>query len=845
MPNQVIKFRNNSRGLDLNASDLSRSPDFATDALNIDYRASGAIQKRKGYQYYGNDVGGLGLVVYNRVNPTTGLKEYELIDIDENVHKITTVSLEITYSGAAEQCYVTFVYDTTDEEYRMDITEGTTQVLSQGVGIGFDEVTPYSITSLAAAINALTDFTATVTGDGSIPAAFLQIIGYHDLVSDGPLTRKAKTSEQIYSITTDPLSAYEANRNLETFEYAGFANASNCLYIATKDTDLLKYDGRAVYKAGLPNVASISAAQDGGGNPNGTYYYKGQVVFYDGAGSLVEGNQLQTSSVTTVTNKIINVTVANVLSGTGYMTNCAIVAGAQGPVTTITVDNGSGGANTMKVGDTAYFKDSSGVYHEREITGRTSTTITIDGAAVSVLDNAVISNNLRIRVLRTKTTSSGLFNVPYYIVEEVANNSFASTQVVADNLADASLGAIDSPPVFDRSPPPIGNVIAVWNGQLCIAGDPENANYVYISEEGPEYFPNDFTRTYDVSTQKGDTIKGMIQDNEVFLVMKSESFVVGSGDVIGNNIRFDVRSLTDGCVSAKTIAPFNGAIGWLGPDGPRFSQNGNIPEPIGVSFDEYGRATSASRIDAALSNEGAPEELRFQLDRAIGYNLEHHNQLMFFIPRESLDGTDRYSNSNSRVFVYDYKRDAWSIFTNVDFSGGIVSFEEEIIWKNRRSSDLLGVQSLIVRHQDDGTIYDYADANLPIGGEDDGWLLCSQWEALGNPSVLKKLLKIDFFSLEAGTNDVFTVECGVETNFTKDFETASFTLDFDGTGYGEAAYGVDSYGDPGDSIFSHDLYSDDVLSFRLCFSNNVIYENVVMTGYQVLVDTPFRVEFGR
>ena len=66
--------------------------------------------------------------------------------------------------------------------------------------------------------------------------------------------------------------------------------------------------------------------------------------------------------------------------------------GIQASVNTIDVDSG----HTLKIGDVAYFWDtSSSSFVEREITNTTSTSITVDGSAVSVNDNVIISNNFR------------------------------------------------------------------------------------------------------------------------------------------------------------------------------------------------------------------------------------------------------------------------------------------------------------------------------------------------------------------------------------------------------------------------------------------------------------------
>ena len=128
----------------------------------------------------------------------------------------------------------------------------------------------------------------------------------------------------------------------------------------------------------------------------------------------------------------------------------------------------------MKVGDTAYFFDSvSGSYVERQVTAVNTTivpyTITIAGAAVTVADNAVISNNLRIKILRNRNT--GVAPVLHWELVEIPNNSFAVNQTFTDNRSDASLVAEFIEPVTDRSPPVPGKYISAYQSLMVTAGN--------------------------------------------------------------------------------------------------------------------------------------------------------------------------------------------------------------------------------------------------------------------------------------------------------------------------------------------------------------------------------------
>lgn len=615
----------NHRGIDLTSSDIDRPSGYASYLKNAQFKQSGAIEKRKGYHACAPSVGGFGSFEYNRVNPETGVAEAESVTIDQNLYRYKKASITVNYAGAESTCLLSLFYDPDAAEYVCQIQEGENLVLDFGLGIGFDEASTVTLADLDTEISALPGFTASVSGSSSTPAAFVESIRTYDLTTED-WVGVARYSEQVNSTTNNPLSSYYSKRAQDDFENVSCVQIRNCLYFGSGFDHTMKYDGQTFYRAGLPEPASLTSVLAAGpGITGNNYFHKIQYIQYDAAGNVIEGNIKTTSTGVNAANQTIDVTIANIEEGSGFNTNCAIVDGAQAVVTTIDVDDGSAGAHTLKVGDTAYFFDAvSASYVEREVTAVTTNTITIAGAAVTVADNAVISNNLRIAIYRNKT--AGSTPTVFYLIEEIPNDSFNATQVYNDNVADGSLGALLIPPVTDRSPPPKGKYVSQWNGQMTIAGNLDNQNILYYSDvDGPEYFPSDSNQLL-FDSVAGDVIVGHAPNNQVYAVFGDRSFQIVSGDIATGQVRIDLISADIGCLAHASIKEVNGSLCFLSNKGPRVTQGGQVPQPLGSSETN----PSASRIDAIMEQAGmdSDEELRFK--RTVAVNDRIGQKLIFF-----------------------------------------------------------------------------------------------------------------------------------------------------------------------------------------------------------------------
>jgi hypothetical protein len=625
------------------------------------------------------------------------------------------------------------------------------------------------------------------------------------------------------------------------FENVTSVQLQNCIYFSNGYDPILKYDGQNLYRAGLPpasdgSTGTFSTTVTGTAGTTEVYVWRSQFIQVDANGNFTEGNTFDSPEYAYVdpgTNPA-TVTVSNIQAGSGFNTNCAIVAGAQTLVTTITVDNGSGGQHTMKAGDTAYFYDAvSASYVERQVTGVNATSVSIAGAAVTVSDNAVISNNLRIKILRNKNTT--VSPTLWFELVEIPNNSFAATQTYTDNTADSSLFLQFLELATDRSPPVAGKYISAYQTLMVTAGNISNPNQVSFSDvENPEYFPlvrNQFT----VTNLQGDIISGLHPSNDLFLVFQTRAIHAVTGDIPNQSFRVDVITQDIGCASHASIQDVRGKICFLSLNGPRVMTGATIPRGLGEAKD----SELNSRIDPLFNSFGLTDEQTLRPKRAIGLNDRKREKYIVFIPAESELSGQRFSNENSVTIVYDYTRDAWVKWSKIDATGGMTLSEEdqEILFIERRDADPSGagvdVQAYLYRFQNSGTYLDYQDHDKPIE-----CFYKSPWEFLGETGVLKNFQRIKVFSSESLDNE-FLLGIETEKDFTADAPISVCLIQFGSGGYGQSEYGS-VYGDPSTSGLKHKLSNGRCISLRVILRNAEDQKNIAITGYELEVALPYK-----
>lgn len=827
----IRQYFNNHYGLDLKSTDLDRPIQYSSGMLNAQYAQSGTLEKRKGYRVRGNDGGGHGAFVYNRIDPSTGTVSEKLLVASNTVSEIAETTFTITYSGSNDVAIAELYFDESDQNFHLQLIVGTTIELDQDLGKGFDEASILTLAQLKTAVDAITDMSATISGTTSLPAAFL---GYfsHDLTASA-VTASCYEFNDLNTPVATPLSGSETNKNTADFENVSFAQLNNVAYISNGYDNVLKYDGQNLYRAGLPTPTAPSTASAGAGSiAAGTYIHRYYYKQVDAVGNIIESEIAPGTSITLSGSEDVDVTVNNIQASTGFNTNCAIVAGAQSGVTTITVDDGAGGSHTMKAGDTAYFYDSvTGDYITRSVTSVAAGTITIDGANVNVADNAVISNNLRILIARTEISGSEDF---IYEVVELPNDSFSATQVYTDATTDGNLGIQVTIPLRARTAPPKGKYLCTLDNKLVIAGNPDDQNTFYWSDTFSEYFPIGVNSEV-AQSENGDPISGIIQSNEVLAVFESEATHVYSGDFTENNIRRDTVSQKIGCAAHHTLKQLESEIRFLSKKGVYKMVSGQIPvevsgliEPI---FDQNNSTAST-------------EQYKFKRSVAITDTDKEH--YICFIPTETTTGSNVHVNDAYLIIVNDYshntqegdRSDVWLQwrYGGTNPAGGMVFYNDDLCWVERRYSSFnTSVDHNLCIRLNDGNASDYNDNVAGIE-----WEYKTAWYFEGEPSRFKKYNRIKVYNIPSTSANNTTLGITTEKDFTEGFTKNSLTMDLSGAGdgYGLNPYGTAPYGDI-DLPNVKSKLGGKFKAIRVIFSNSQYQKNIEITGWELEGQFPY------
>lgn len=831
---QIIPF-SNFGGLDLVTVDDEASPLRCRSGRNVQKRRSSALARRPGNKIVSDNSGnngGFGTFLYKRRHPTTGAVTLEKLIVGSKLYKLTDATFAITYSGSGQAVYeVVFDPDTTTWRFKLYVDGAV--VLNQSMVLGYDEASPFTITQLVAAIDALADFAA--TGTSSVPGAFLQYTAPTNIGAGTTVPYFTAAAVNQPTTADDPFLQTFNSRNSSEFENVSAVETDDIILFSSKWDEQKKYDGVDCYRSGAPKAGTPSPAGSGaGGLAAGTYKYIAVIVQVDAQGNRIEGIESDLGSVTTGGAQNINVTLSNVLAATGFNTDCALVNGAgQNNVTTITVDNGSGGANTLKVGQTAYFFDAvSAGYVERAITARTSTTITIAGAAVTVADNAVISNNLRIAVFRTVTGGT-----IYRELIEIPNNSFTATQVYNDGTADASLGEDFISPSLtgvEHGLPPKGGYIGIYKDRPVVTGNLANPDTFYFAAaESAEYYPanhNDFIRG-----QSNSPITGVTSGDRYFWLHKSDESFLVTGTLQDGQYNVSVKGDLVGCAAHASIARTDTMLIWLG-DGAVFASVDGAP-PQRISDD----------ISPIFDNVGLPAERQLQFKRAVAY-FDRRNQIyVLFIPAESTQGGAVYANSYSRTLMFDVRRGEWWNWDGMNMAGGVAVYDQTLIFTERRYSTFSSAMSYLVwQRLNANTSYDYVDHSVDIPWD----YQSAGWHHFGQQLVNKKFTH---FAAKA-TDPEKLANYTLIANFEKDFTAGvydtklSIPIGNGGTsaGWGLASWGFFPWGNPAsDRIKPRRMKHGFATAIRPQFSASGIYAEIVLSGYELQIESPYKLDINK
>lgn len=174
----------------------------------------------------------------------------------------------------------------------------------------------------------------------------------------------------------------------------------------------------------------------------------------------------------------------------------------------------------------------------------------------------------------------------FLFLDQILDNE---TTVYTDTTPDGSLGNQTPPQAGDfsddNSPPPKAGIVQQWKRTLFLAGDPQNPEILYFSEDNdPESFPLINTFTLDSKiTAMYQTYSGLVVETET-----------GKWQVIGDNPDFAVDKIIEGmgCVGRRAAGTTRLEGYSVDRDGLRLfnlSSTNKISEPIRDKFDELNK----------------------------------------------------------------------------------------------------------------------------------------------------------------------------------------------------------------------------------------------------------------
>lgn len=601
-------------------------------------------------------------------------------------------------------------------------------------GKGFGEAFNFSVENLADLLNAVSGVTATIDGNPYIPSAFIDLTEATIIPHGQSAVLTYVYWESANRTVPKTFSGLAAKISDPDFRIATMAAYEQAIYIATRYDEIQKYDGQTVYRAGMPQGSppTLNAVNTGAGTvADGVHLYYTTYEQIDHNGRLVEGRISLSKTITTAGSQNVEVTVTNLTQGSGWNTGCAIVNGPQVGVNTITVDD----PHSLQTGDWAYFFDGvTSDYVTRTVTATTATSITIDGNAVDVADNAVISNNLKINIFSTPAGGTARF-----LVASIPNNSYAATQVYTDTLSDAllQLNRQFVSPAREPDPPPKVGIVFPYNNQIIYTEDLENEDYVWYSEPAePEYVPRrtsplEFENSFIVPSNNDD-ITGCGLSGSSLIITKLNSIYSVSGDLATD--QFSVQPIgagsNIGCVSHHTIKEVGSLLYLLHTTGVY-----SIAENQFFPTDVFGDPVPLSQpINTFFREENFFTNKRYVLKRATAVNYTKDKQYILFLPSEENTGP-RGANDNSRVLVYDYEGKDWFEWTRVNGAGGFYVLNDNLYWQDRVNKNETIDSKTYVQNRKYRLI-DQVDHVTPIRAT---WE--SSWEDLGQPQVRKKFVR--------------------------------------------------------------------------------------------------------
>ena len=810
------------KGLDLRSSDILRPNEAATAMTNMTFRQTGAMSKRKGFQAkeYNATGGGYGLTTFNNVNTTTGAVTEEVISIDDNLQRLATYSFTVTYAGFNSGVYYD-MYVHTDGNFYFDIYDNYSRILNQNLGTGYETSGRVTISDLTTAIDAVASSTsATVNGTQASVTTITVDSGHNIVIGDSAtipisgggsvvktITGRTDTSITFSgAISVDDDAAITATGTHFSCGAISGGSTNSAAFIPVGDSVAISTSGTTIaFEAWIDiNTPGTYAT------PFSTFYSKRTNAEFENATFAQLNNVLYIATGHDVLHKYdgLRVYKAGLPQAT---TPTAVSAGS---------DAGSFPNNRiLRYKIVTQHTDAKGNVHEGEISDHVVITTSGTGEAVNVSYTELAANSgydtsgsMKYLIYRTDDTSDATDSSLYYLVHAADHG---------DTIPWKDTGAVEGAEFIDPIktpglPPSDIRYIDVWRGQLIGAGSITNTDTVYysnvVTSDGWATATDNF-----IVDNKVTGIKAL--DNALY-VFKQHSIDAATGDLSIDNLRVDRASREGiGCAAHATIQEVRGELFFLSNQGVySISPNGikDVGSPIFPKF-----------------QSGNPFSFRY----ANAFNWLSDNKYILYMPALATPNDPSLSNpSSDEVYVYDYFRDAWLEWNGLNFIGGMTEANEDIYFCRRISGNID-----IVKILQNGTNQDYNDHNAAIT-----FSYSTNWMTLDEPSIWKKFLRCKLHSYDTSVNDfendAFSITVKSQHDYNTGKDWTNLTYDFSGgsLGWGLGPWGQFPWGEIRLPQLKKKIASKKVRSLRLIFTNSTRSQNVLISGFELEVVTPYK-----
>lgn len=884
-----IRNFSNFKGLNQSLNELTRGPEFAELAKNVEVLDDGSLGLKRGEKFFSGLFSGVlnenafcGIFSHTYLDLITGEAKSDLLVGLEYLWKLKWGSILVSNSAVGTHT-LSFLPSQSSGEFVLTLTDNGSVTLSQAFGDGSDYLT-YSLISLVAAINAksasgwsavLTPYgvvrgtpgaargiatpldintgytlsvgdTVGLVGPGAAPDYSLHKISHivsgatpsisfapgsdtdaaaayivdgspiiavgHENAAAFPIT--ASTSIGVSGVSFPiPYWTRTASRRTDAFRqiYLGsmeylfsakrklcsVTNANNCLYIGghfrqgnfSYNIGLPKYDGQALYNAGLcpPDITAVVQTGAGGLLTAGEYRYFVTAQLTDAQGNIIESSPggatgisipqvITVGSVSLQTQLTVRDPLLDNYDLTAENRSCyygnqqvATINGAQaGIVGTAGILVVAG--HSIEPGATLYIYDTTaGAIVERTCTSVTTTRLYFSGANITSVDPAVyayISNGTKTRIWRTTVN-----NNTYYLVGERPTSHATFTFV--DNIADTTISAGEALFIpeagLENDPPP--SLALLCSHQGCLIGANRNRrnntgplsyylaepNTVYKSLPGlPESMPI-ASASFDLPSTTTGEITAIASDGDSMLMAAKASAIYNIvGDLETNT--FQITAVTEGDVgvpSHSSLQRIKEVFIFPSFQGFFTYAKGTLSASFNQRLISSFRRNFYKQVDGVLISSSNQQKL--VVNHSVSYHDTQKQQYVCYIPAElGIPGSAGFIQPSSygTIFKYQYAKDAWvteemGASNDINMFGGAVIHDFVpyfISIRGGSSTSPIGVFSKL----DSGTDLDFISNALKINAD-----VATYWEALGDIDTFKTFLRIKLLSFGRLLTDGF------------------------------------------------------------------------------------------